>query len=98
MRFNSFASECPPIKRCVEFLAPIVEYVMKIFDRGFQLIVFSLFVILFTFTVVYDLYSGEILRGVGHGATMTLAKNATHFYVAICFFFVMALNFWVKAI
>lgn len=68
---------------------------MNALDKGYHLPVgFSLFGTFLTYMVVRDLRTGEIWRGGGHDATITLAKDAGDFYTMICFLSALALTFW----
>ena len=68
---------------------------MNALDKGYHLpVAFSLFGAFFTYMVVRDLRTGEIWRGGGHDATITLAKDAGDFCVFICFLSALALIFW----
>ena len=68
---------------------------MKALDRGYHLpVVFGLFGILLTYMVVRDLSTGEIWRGPGHEATITLAGGAGDFYSTVVFLSALALTFW----
>jgi hypothetical protein len=73
----------------------VVRHRMNALDKGYHLpLGFSLFGAFFTYMVVRDLRTGEIWRGGGHPATITLAKDAGDFYVMIYFLSALALIFW----
>jgi hypothetical protein len=68
---------------------------MNVLDKGCHLpVALSLFAAFFTYMVVRDLRTGEIWRGGGHDATITLAKDAGDFYTMIVFLAALALTFW----
>ena len=68
---------------------------MNALDKGCHLpVAFSLFAAFFTYMVVRDLRTGEIWRGGGNDATITLAKDAGDFYVLIGVLLALALTFW----
>ena len=68
---------------------------MNALDKGYHLpIAFSLFATFFPYMVVRSLRTGEIWRGGGHEATITLAKDAWDFYFTIAGLSALALTFW----
>jgi hypothetical protein len=68
---------------------------MNVLDKGYHLpVAFSLFGTFFTYMVVRDLRTGEIWRGGGHEATITLAKDTGDFYFTIAGLSALALTFW----
>lgn len=72
---------------------------MNALDKGYHLpVAFSLFATFFTWMVVRNLQTGEIWRGGGNEASITLAKDAGDFYFTIAGLCALALTFWGSAI
>ena len=64
-------------------------------DKGYHLpVAFSVFATFFTYMVVRDLRTGEIWRGGGYEATITLARDAGGFYFTIAALSALALACW----